>query len=153
MRIQTASSLSFPDSSVGKESVCSAGDPGSIPGLVRSPGEGKGYPLQYSSLEHSLVSQRVRHNWVTFTFHFHLWAVSTNQLSVFKIVQISLTHTLLSETLSPICTSCSLFSFKYSLSCHVCGKAFLDHSIYPACLLVVVFRLFIFSVIIDRTGF
>ena len=38
----------FPDSSVGKESTCNAGDPGSIPRLGRSAGEGKGYPLQYS---------------------------------------------------------------------------------------------------------
>ena len=38
----------FPDSSVGKESACSAGDSGSIPGSGRSPGEGIGYPLQYS---------------------------------------------------------------------------------------------------------
>ena len=38
----------FPDSSVGKESACSAGVPGSIPGLGRSPREGIGYPLQYS---------------------------------------------------------------------------------------------------------
>ena len=43
----------FPDSSVGKESACNAGDPGSIPGLGRSPGEGIGYPLQYSGLENS----------------------------------------------------------------------------------------------------
>jgi len=43
-----------PDSSVDKESTCYAGDPGSIPGLGRSPGEGKGYPLQYSSLENSM---------------------------------------------------------------------------------------------------
>ena len=40
--------LSFPDSSVGKESTCNAGDPGSIPGLGRSAGGGIGYPLQYS---------------------------------------------------------------------------------------------------------
>ena len=40
--------MGFPDSSVGKESACSAGDPGSIPGSGRSPGEGMGYPLQYS---------------------------------------------------------------------------------------------------------
>ena len=39
---------SFPDSSVGKESTSNAGDPGSIPGLGRSAGEGIGYPLQYS---------------------------------------------------------------------------------------------------------
>ena len=44
----------FPDSSIGKESACTVGDPGSIPGLGRSPGEGKGYPLQYSGLENSM---------------------------------------------------------------------------------------------------
>ena len=38
----------FPDSSVGKESTCNAGDPSSIPGSGRSAGEGIGYPLQYS---------------------------------------------------------------------------------------------------------
>ena len=40
--------MGFPDSSVGKESVCNAEDPGSIPGLGRSAGEGIGCPLQYS---------------------------------------------------------------------------------------------------------
>ena len=43
----------FPDISIGKESACNEGDPGSVPGLGRSPGEGKGYPLQYSGLENS----------------------------------------------------------------------------------------------------
>ena len=45
----------FPDSSAGKESACNAGDLGLIPGLGRSPGEGVGYPLQYSWV--SLVAQ------------------------------------------------------------------------------------------------
>ena len=49
--------MGFPDSSVGKESACSAGNPGSIPGLERFPGEGLGYPLQYSWT--SLVAQLV----------------------------------------------------------------------------------------------
>ena len=40
--------MGFPDSSVGKESACDAGDPSSIPGLGRSPGEEIGYPLQDS---------------------------------------------------------------------------------------------------------
>ena len=44
----------FPCGSVGKESTCNEGDLGSIPGLGRSPGEGKGYPLQYSGLENSM---------------------------------------------------------------------------------------------------
>ena len=48
----------FPDSSVGKESSCSAIDPGLIPGLERSPGDGMGYPLQYSWA--SLVAQWVK---------------------------------------------------------------------------------------------
>ena len=43
----------FPDISAGKESTCNAGGLGSIPGLRRSPEEGKGYPLQYSGLENS----------------------------------------------------------------------------------------------------
>ena len=42
------------DSSAGKESACNAGDLSSIPGLGRSAGEGKGYPLQYSGLENSM---------------------------------------------------------------------------------------------------
>ena len=41
--------------SAGKESACNAGDLGLIPGLGRSPGEGKGYPFQYSGLESSMV--------------------------------------------------------------------------------------------------
>ena len=44
----------FPCGSAGKESACNAGDLGSISGLGRSPGEEKGYPLQYSSLENSM---------------------------------------------------------------------------------------------------
>ena len=46
--------LGFPGGSDGKESTCNAGDLGSIPGLERSPGGGKGYPLQYSGLENSM---------------------------------------------------------------------------------------------------
>ena len=43
--------MGFPGSSDGKEFTCNAGDVGSIPGSERSPGEGNGYPLQYSNLE------------------------------------------------------------------------------------------------------
>ena len=46
--------LGFPCGSAGKESVCNAGDLGSIPGFGRSSGEGKGYPLQDSGLENSM---------------------------------------------------------------------------------------------------
>ena len=46
--------LCFPGGSDGKESACNVGDLGSIPGLGRSPGEGKGYPLHYSGLENPM---------------------------------------------------------------------------------------------------
>ena len=51
-------SLDFPDSLVGKELACNAGNPGSIPGSGRSNGEGIGYPLQFSWA--SLVAQLVK---------------------------------------------------------------------------------------------
>ena len=59
--------LGFPGSSAAKESTCNVGDLGSIPGLERSPGQGKGYLLQYSGLENSwtvwsMESQRVGHD-------------------------------------------------------------------------------------------
>ena len=44
----------FPGSSLGKESACSAGDLGSIPGLGRFPGEGNGKPLEYGCLENPM---------------------------------------------------------------------------------------------------
>ena len=46
--------LGFPGSSASKESACNVGDLGLIPGLGRSPGEGKGYLLQYSGMENSM---------------------------------------------------------------------------------------------------
>ena len=63
-------------SSVGKESACRAGDPGSIPGSGRSPGEGKGYPLQNSGLEDSMdgIDHGVAKSWTwlsAFGFHSH----------------------------------------------------------------------------------
>ena len=48
----------FEYSSVGKESACSAGDPGSIPGSRRSPGEGNGNPLQYSCLKNPMEKKK-----------------------------------------------------------------------------------------------
>ena len=58
MNLGLCSQRGFPGSSVGKESACNAGDPGSIPGLGRSTGEGIGYPLQCSWV--SLVAQTVK---------------------------------------------------------------------------------------------
>ena len=66
--------LGFPNSSVGKESDCNSGDPGLIPGLRRSTGEGNGYPLQYSGLETSMdyTVPGVAKSWIRVTyFYFH----------------------------------------------------------------------------------
>ena len=65
--------LGFPDSSAGKESACNAGGLGSVPGLGRSPGEGKSYPLQYSGLENSMdcIVHGVAKGWMQLSdFHF-----------------------------------------------------------------------------------
>ena len=75
-RLCTPVILSFPCGSAGKESACNAGDLGSIPGLGRSPGEGKGYPLQYSGLEKSMdcLVHGVTKSWTRLSnlhFHFH----------------------------------------------------------------------------------
>jgi len=66
--------VGFPCGSAGKESTCNVGDLGLIPGLGRSPGEGKGYPLQYSGLEnfmdcivHGVAKSQTRLS----NFHFH----------------------------------------------------------------------------------
>ena len=53
-KIPTPVFLSFPGGSAGKELGHSAGELGLIPGLGKPPGEGKGYPLQYSGLENSM---------------------------------------------------------------------------------------------------
>ena len=50
----TTPNFCFPGCSAGKESTCNSGDMGLTLGLGRSPGEGKGYPLQYSGLENSM---------------------------------------------------------------------------------------------------
>ena len=51
---KTETSLDFPGGSDGKASVCNVGDPSSIPGSGRSPGEGNGNPLQYYCLENPM---------------------------------------------------------------------------------------------------
>ena len=74
LRVISGTYVGFPDSSIGKESTCNAEDPGSVPQLGRSSGEGKGYPLQYSGLEnsmdcivHGIAKSRTRLS----NFHFH----------------------------------------------------------------------------------
>ena len=69
----------FPDSSVGKESSCNAGDPGSIPGSGRFAGKGIGYPLRYSGLENSMDYtvhgvEKSQTQWLS-NFHFLEWKI------------------------------------------------------------------------------
>ena len=70
---QTPVFLGFLGGSASKESACNLGDLGSIPGLERSPGEGKGYPFQYSGLENSMnYTHEVAESDMTLSnFHFH----------------------------------------------------------------------------------
>ena len=64
-RLPTPVFLGFPFGSAGKETACNVGDLGPIPGLGRSPGEGKGYPLQSSALENSMhcITHGVTESW------------------------------------------------------------------------------------------
>ena len=76
--------MGFSDGSNGKESACNAGDVCSIPGLGRSLGEGKGYPLQYSGLENSMdcIVHGVAKNWTRLSdFHFH----STEDMNKYSV--------------------------------------------------------------------
>jgi len=66
--------LGFPCGSANKESACNVGDLGSILGLGRSPGEGKGCPLQYSGLENSMdcIVRGLTKSWTRLSdLHFH----------------------------------------------------------------------------------
>ena len=74
--------MGFPCGSAGKESACNVGDLVSIPGLGRSPAEGKGYPLQYSGLEnsmdcidHGVAKSRIRMS----NFHFPVFLTGKSQ--------------------------------------------------------------------------
>ena len=77
LTVKGNSHLGFPSDSAGKESTCNAGDLGSVPGLGRFPGEGNGYPLQYSGLENSMdcIVHGVTKSWTwlsEFHFTFHM---------------------------------------------------------------------------------
>ena len=75
----------FPCGSAAKESTCNVGDLGLIPVLGRPPGEGKGYPLQYSGLENSMdyiVHGVAKTRTQLSDFHFHLWTEILNRVSL-----------------------------------------------------------------------
>ena len=107
--------LGFPAGSNGKESACNAGDPGSIPGLWRSPGEGNGYPLRYSCLGNPMdrgawlvtawwisflrvltivIEFILIHNWDVSVCFFkictHIWKLEPKPCSLYKVIFISL---------------------------------------------------------------
>ena len=75
--------LGLASSTAGKESACNVGDLGLIPGLGRSPGEGKGYPLLYSGLENSMdciVHEVAKSRTQLSNFHFTLTSGHMKQL-------------------------------------------------------------------------
>ena len=83
--------LGFPGGSAGKESACNVGDLGSIPGVGRSPGEGKGYPLQYSGLENSMncIVSGIAKSWTRLSnFHFSLLCFTLRTGSLFSSILI-----------------------------------------------------------------
>ena len=92
-KIPQSTYMGFPDSSVDKESACNAGDPNLIPGLGRSPGEGKGYPLQYSGLENSMgcTVHGVAKRWTRLTAFTALMSYSVEYWS-FSVWLISLSR-------------------------------------------------------------
>ena len=84
--------MGFPCGSAGKEFACNERDLGSIPGLGRSPGEGKGHPLQYSGLEnhidsivHNVVKSRTQLS--NFHFHFHIYILLCVLHATHKLLQ------------------------------------------------------------------
>ena len=91
-RLPTPVFLGFPCGSAAKESAYSAGDLGSIPGLGRFPGEGKGYLLQYSGLEntmdcivHGVANSRTRLD----NFHFHKICTLQSKASTLQEAKLS----------------------------------------------------------------
>ena len=93
-RLLTSVFLGFPCGSAGKESTCNVGDLGLIPGLGRSPGEGKGYPLQYSGLENSMdciVHGVAKSQTRLSVFHF-TFTLYSNISNIFKTTLWPCTH-------------------------------------------------------------
>ena len=98
--LEMATSKAIPDSSVGKESACNAGYPGSIPGLGRSTREGKGYPFQCSGLENSvdcIVHGVTKSQTRLSNFHFHFQShpqkeVPHHNSGFMEVMETSRTH-------------------------------------------------------------
>ena len=85
--------LDFPGGSDGKVSVYNVGDLGSSPGLGRSPGDGKSYPLQYSGLENSMdcIAHGVAKSWTQLSdFHVPGFKMSVTALDITSLSHIQM---------------------------------------------------------------
>ena len=94
-RLPTPLFLGFPCGSAGKESASNAGDLGLIPELGRFPGEGKGYPLQYSALEssmdcivHGVTKSQTQLSDLHFHFSLHFFKLTNNNLTLIGRIDI-----------------------------------------------------------------
>ena len=110
--------LGFPCGSTGKESACNEGDLGSIPGLGRYSGEGKGYPLQDSGLENSMdcTVHGVAKSWTQLSdFHFHPFIPLS---SITIISAITITFSALSPTMSFAFYLTNVCEDRHCIRCH-----------------------------------
>ena len=112
----------FPDSSVTKELAYNAGDPGSIPGSGRSPGEGIGYPLQYTGMENSMGSPSQ-----TRLSDFH-WHQQTSPCTPYSGIPIPVPMVL---GWPPRCTSGSASRLTYGPN-WLHTEHFLEQALHPA---------------------
>ena len=111
-------SSTFPGGSVGKESACNAGDPGSIPGSGRSAGTGNSYPLQYSGLENStdcIVSPwgpwGRKESDTTGRLSLSLWSLPTGLLETPTPIQHRPTPAMATEDVSGHCSTSPVTSW------------------------------------------
>ena len=120
--------MGFLCGSAGKESACNVGDLGSIPGLGRSPGEGKGYPLQFSDLKNSMGLQsmglqRVGHNWMTFILwimNCPTWSFRTYKFWYYKIQRYPCRNCfILTHNRCQVNFICHSYSSSVQSLCHV----------------------------------
>ena len=81
--------LGFRGGSAGEESACSAGDLGLIPGLGRAPGEGKGYPLQYSGMNVHLLKAKWSFSELITGLHDFMFSCGSNSAQSTKMIHIS----------------------------------------------------------------
>ena len=104
-------SICFPCGSAGKESACNAGDLGLVPGLGRSPGGGKCYPLQYSGLENSMdctVHGVTKSQKQLCDLYFHSLSLVNNHCSRFSLDKMLLEFKLKTKTYANKGNKCNI---------------------------------------------